>query len=58
MFAKIYSRIQLLRFIPHIIVYARSRDRELLDYERDLWLHYCNGGQDMLDRVPVSTYGK
>lgn len=44
MFAKIYSRIQLLRFIPHIIVYARSRERELLDYERDMYLRYCNGG--------------
>lgn len=44
MFAKIYSRIQLLRFIPHVFVYSRSHNRELLDYERDLWLHYYNGG--------------
>lgn len=36
---RIFNLITSLRFIPHIIVYYRSHNRNLLDYERDRWLN-------------------
>ena len=35
---RIFNLMMSLRFIPHIIIYYQSRNRDLLDYERNRWL--------------------
>lgn len=45
LFVRIFCRIQLIRFVPHIIVYYTFRDQDLLNYERDMYLSkFVNGG--------------
>lgn len=35
---QLYYYIRLCRFLPHLWVYRRFADRDLLDYERDMWI--------------------
>lgn len=38
MLETIISYIKTIRLLPHILVYFTSKQKELLDYERDTWL--------------------
>lgn len=38
LFSKIFSYIDSLRYIPHILVFYLSQNKDILIYERDRWL--------------------
>lgn len=35
---QLYYRLRLCKYLPHLMVYHKFSDRNLLDYERDMWL--------------------
>lgn len=44
MIQRLLCLLPIIRYITHVLVYYRFKDRALLDYERDLWINNCNTG--------------